>query len=88
MLTQDIFVKLDFQADWPQMTICFYYHQTFFKVGTIANHSNERVAYSFLGKVLKMFGTLFEIITNQSTKFPREFQKLCENAPIDHCTTL
>ncbi len=53
----------------------------------LLNCNNEGTTYTFLGKVFSRFGAPFKVLTNQGTKFCREFQKLCEKALIDHCTT-
>jgi len=49
--------------------------------------NNEGVAYAFLDKVLNKFDILVEVFTNQGMELHGEFQKLCEKALIDHCTT-
>jgi hypothetical protein len=49
--------------------------------------SSEGVAYAFLDKMLNKFGVLVEVLTDQGTKFERDFQDLCEKALIDHWTT-
>jgi hypothetical protein len=48
--------------------------------------SNEGVAYAFLDKMFNRFGALVEVLTDQGTKFGRDFQDLCEKVLIDHRT--
>jgi hypothetical protein len=49
--------------------------------------SNERVAHAFIDKVLSKFGALTKLFTDQSTKFGRDIQDLCEKALIEHLIT-
>ncbi len=49
--------------------------------------SNEGVAYAFLDRMLNRFGVPIEVFIDQTTKFRKDFQKLCEKALIDHWTT-
>jgi hypothetical protein len=49
---------------------------------------SEGAAYSFLDRVLSRFGASAEVLTNQEREFLGEFQMLCEQTMIDHCTTL
>jgi transposase InsO family protein len=48
---------------------------------------SEGAAYSFLDRVLSRFGAPTEVLTDQGREFLGEFQTLCEQAMIDHCTT-
>ncbi len=54
----------------------------------LPNHSNEGIAYAFFNMSLNRFEVLAEVLTNQNTKFHREFQELCEKTLINHCTIL
>jgi hypothetical protein len=49
---------------------------------------SEGAAYSFLDHVLSRFGAPTEVLTDQGREFLGEFQMLCEQAMIDHHTTL
>jgi transposase InsO family protein len=49
---------------------------------------SEGAAYSFLDRVLSRFGVPVEELTDQGWEFLGEFQTLCEQAMIDHCTIL
>jgi hypothetical protein len=51
----------------------------------LPNHSNEKMTYSFLDRLLRRFGVLAEVLTYQGTKFCGEFQELCVKTLIDHC---
>ncbi len=50
----------------------------------MSNHSNEKVTYAFLDKILSRFGALAKVIIDQGTKFYGEFQKVCEKTLIYH----
>jgi hypothetical protein len=53
----------------------------------LLDYKSEGVTNAFLDKVFNRFGALAEVFTNQCIEFRGEFQKLCERALIDHCTT-
>jgi len=50
----------------------------------LPNHSSEGDAYAFLNIVFSKFGVPTKVVTDQGTKFRRDFQDLCENALINH----
>jgi hypothetical protein len=54
----------------------------------LPNKFSEGAAYSFLDRVLSCFGASIEVLTDQGREFLGEFQTLCEQAMIDHRTTL
>jgi hypothetical protein len=54
------------------------------KLVPLPDCSSEGPAYAFLDKMLNMFGTLVEVLTDQGTKFRGDFKDLCEKALIDH----
>ncbi len=43
------------------------------KIGVIADHNNEGIAYAFKNKVFSSCNTLVEILSNQNAKFGVEF---------------
>ena len=49
---------------------------------------SKEAAYSFLDRVLSCFGAPAEVIIDQGRDFLGEIQTLCEQAMIDHHTTL
>jgi hypothetical protein len=49
---------------------------------------SEGATYSFLDRILSRFGALAGVLIDQGREFLCEFQKLCEQALIDHRTTL
>jgi hypothetical protein len=49
---------------------------------------SQIVAHAFKNKVINRFGALAKIFTNQGMKFCGDFQQLCQNSLINHCTTL
>jgi transposase InsO family protein len=49
--------------------------------------NSERASYAFLDRVFSRFGAPTEVLSNQGTKFHREFQELCEKALINHRMT-
>jgi hypothetical protein len=49
---------------------------------------SEGATYSFLDRILSCFGAPAEVLTDQEREFLGEFQTLCEQAMIDHHTTL
>ena len=49
---------------------------------------SEGAAYSFLDCVLSRFEAPAKVLINQGWEFLGEFQTLCEQAMIDHRTTL
>jgi transposase-like protein len=53
----------------------------------LPNKFSEGAAYSFLDRVLSRFGAPAEVLTDQGREFLGEFQTLCEQAMINHCTT-
>jgi hypothetical protein len=53
---------------------------------SLLNHSNERITYTFLDRVLSKFGVLTKIFIDQGMKICGKFQESCENALIDHYT--
>ncbi len=54
---------------------------------SLSDCSSEGIAYAFLDMGFNRFEALVEVLTNQSTKFHREFQELCGKTLINHCTT-
>jgi hypothetical protein len=53
----------------------------------LLDHSNERAAYAFLDRMFNRFGALTKVLIGQGIKFCGDFQKLYEEALIDHRTT-
>ncbi len=53
----------------------------------LLDHSSEGVTYAFLDRILSRFGVLAKFFIDQGIKFCGDFQKLCEEALIDHQTT-
>ena len=54
----------------------------------LPDRGSEGVAVVFLDQVLTNFGAPAEVLTNQDTEFLGNFRTLCEQAMIDHRTTL
>jgi hypothetical protein len=52
----------------------------------LLNCNNEGIAYAFLNTMFNRFGTSIKIFLNQGTKFPGEFENLCEKTLIKHPT--
>jgi transposase-like protein len=53
----------------------------------LPNKSSHSTSQAFLQKVLNRFGAYAKCLTDQGSKFRREFQNLLDHALIDHCRT-
>jgi hypothetical protein len=52
----------------------------------LLNRNNEGAVYAFLDIMFNEFSVPAKVLTNQGTKFRRDFQDLCEKALKDHLT--
>jgi transposase InsO family protein len=53
----------------------------------LPDRESEGSAFAFLDRVLSHFGAPAQVLTDQGTEFRGEFQRLCDQALIDHRTT-
>jgi hypothetical protein len=57
------------------------------KFVALPNKSSHNTSHAFLQQVLNRFGACAECLTDQGSKFKREFQDLLDHVLIDHCWT-
>jgi transposase InsO family protein len=53
----------------------------------LPNCNSEGTTCAFLDIMFNRFGVPTEVLTDQGTKFRKDFQDLCEKSLIDHQTT-
>ena len=86
--------SLDFVGPLPLTKHCNQYvlvmvehFSKWIELVALPDRESEGSAFAFLDRVLSHFGAPAQVLTDQGTEFRGEFQKLCDQALIDHRTT-